>query len=351
MERVREARSRRSAAARIHSSESDTGGENGVSRAPGRPDLRPPGAIRPAPSESRKPAGTHALPHISTRSPVLPRSLGRYMVGSSTDELPPPGVSSNSSGSRARGPRGGAPSHAESWEWAATHRQQTRPWDDDGRTEGSEGSWGQRGTSSPTDFRTTRTSEPSEGGNGGGGRRRKRMWAGSEDEDEPSPTTPGEQHIAFHPEPTYAQMRQGSSGDLSGNAARSLPSYMGSSFREAMTISAIKGKDREGYDRHEHDADSEASPTAKGDSDWTRARKPRTRDRKGKLLNEQERKEMLEADEWAKNVQPHSVDCVACNRTFALDTRGRYRATNWYKHRGICGEIIRLARERGDNDL
>jgi hypothetical protein len=59
-------------------------------------------------------------------------------------------------------------------------------------------------------------------------------------------------------------------------------------------------------------------------------------------MNEHERKTILEEDEWATNVMPASVECVACRRTISLDKRSRYYPGLWFKHRKKCTPLNRL---------
>ena len=60
-----------------------------------------------------------------------------------------------------------------------------------------------------------------------------------------------------------------------------------------------------------------------------------------KALNEIERRAKLEADEWAGEVQPTSVKCLACERTIKLDRRSTYYPGLWIKHRDKCQELKR----------
>jgi len=67
-----------------------------------------------------------------------------------------------------------------------------------------------------------------------------------------------------------------------------------------------------------------------------RRRAPRT------YAKEAERKERLESDEWATDVMPTSVKCVACQRIIKLDRRSTYYPGLWDKHKGTCQERKRL---------
>jgi hypothetical protein len=75
--------------------------------------------------------------------------------------------------------------------------------------------------------------------------------------------------------------------------------------------------------------------------------RPRARGRTN--MTENQRREFLEADEWAARVEPRSVTCGACGMTILLDQRrgpyggrGRYYPGPWMKHRRRCQEIERL---------
>jgi hypothetical protein len=75
--------------------------------------------------------------------------------------------------------------------------------------------------------------------------------------------------------------------------------------------------------------------------------RPRVRSRAN--MTEQQRREFLEADEWAAKVEPRSVICGACSMTILLNQRGGqhgqsggYYPGPWMKHRRRCQEIKRL---------
>ncbi|KAJ8496884.1 hypothetical protein ONZ45_g12279 [Pleurotus djamor] len=190
-------------------------------------------------------------------------------------------------------------------------------------------------------------------------RKKKRLFSGSDDES----TNPTTRHTERRGVPsTYGEFKPSevrrkcflnvaASNHYPTSAPKSFEPYPKPIGGGEYEDSYGKGKGRIADAEPWSPAESSTSALARLETDQVRARRPRERGKdKGKLKNEQERKDMLEADVWAENVQPHSVDCVACRRTFALDTRGRYRATNWYKHRQICGEISRLEQERGHKD-
>jgi len=54
---------------------------------------------------------------------------------------------------------------------------------------------------------------------------------------------------------------------------------------------------------------------------------------------EAERKQELENDEYAYNVQPTSVSCHGCEKEISLDKRSRYYPGLWTKHRRKCPGI------------
>ncbi|KAG6807163.1 hypothetical protein H0H92_008581, partial [Tricholoma furcatifolium] len=58
--------------------------------------------------------------------------------------------------------------------------------------------------------------------------------------------------------------------------------------------------------------------------------------------DEGNRRQKLENQEWAVNVQPKSVDCRACGLEVKLDHRREYCATNWNAHKATCREIEKL---------
>ncbi|KAG9224384.1 hypothetical protein CCMSSC00406_0007842 [Pleurotus cornucopiae] len=248
------------------------------------------------------------------------------------------------SGSSSRTPRGEAERGVRPWD-RQVWPEHTRPLEQ-GHGAAPRGNpdrerW--QATASPEGRGTSVGMSESRASIGTSGRRRKRMWAGSEDEDDnASPTLPSVQITPAIREPRDHRTFGNAYAPYSKPAEKaeaSLPAKGKGRRLETEAASSV--------------AESSIATSRRDEADTGRMgskRPARAREKKGKLLNEQERKEMLEADKWAKNVQPHSVDCVACNRTFALDTRGRYRATNWYKHRQICGEISRLERERESKD-
>ncbi|KAF9493818.1 hypothetical protein BDN71DRAFT_1590786 [Pleurotus eryngii] len=343
MERVQEARSRRITAAQIETSESDTGGEAMASRISWRQQCDSQRNL-PETSISRKADRRPSTLYVrsqdcGTDSPS--RNLGPSMTK-------PPASDDHAetqvgSGSSSRTPRGEAERGVRAWD-RQVWPEHTRPLEQ-GRDTVPRGNpdrerW--QATASPEGGGTSVGMSESRASIGTSGRRRKRMWAGSEDEDDnASPTLP---NVQITP-----AIREHRDHRTFGNA------YAPYS-KPAEKAEALPAKSKErGADTEVASSVAESSiGTSRRDEAGTSRigarRLARAREKKGKLLNEQERKEMLEADKWAKNVQPHSVDCVACNRTFALDTRGRYRATNWYKHRQICGEISRLDRERDSKD-
>jgi hypothetical protein len=68
---------------------------------------------------------------------------------------------------------------------------------------------------------------------------------------------------------------------------------------------------------------------------------PRPSEKKS-TMNEHERKMTLEVDEWASNITPTSVKCVACGQMISLDKRSRYYPGLWLKHRRRCTALKRL---------
>ncbi|KAL4259372.1 hypothetical protein AB1N83_010390 [Pleurotus pulmonarius] len=322
--RVQEARSRRIAAAQIETSESDTGGEAMASRISWRQQCD---SQRNLPETS-----------ISRKADRRPSTLYVRSQDCASDDHTETQVGS---GSSSRTPKGEAERGGRAWDrqiWP----DHTRPVEQ-GHGTAPRGNldrerW--QATASPEGRGTSVGMSESRASIGTSGRRRKRMWAGSEDEDDnASPTLASV--------PVTPAIREPRDHRPFSNA---YTPYSKPAERAEVLPAKGKGKRAE-TEAASSVAESSLAPSRRDDADTGRARRPaRAREKKGKLLNEQERKEMLEADKWAKNVQPHSVDCVACNRTFALDTRGRYRATNWYKHRQICGEISRLDRERESKD-
>jgi hypothetical protein len=66
-------------------------------------------------------------------------------------------------------------------------------------------------------------------------------------------------------------------------------------------------------------------------------------------MTEDQRRRLLEEDEWTARVEPRRVTCGACGLTILLDQRpgqygrrGRYYPGPWMKHRRRCQEIERL---------
>jgi endogenous inhibitor of DNA gyrase (YacG/DUF329 family) len=60
-------------------------------------------------------------------------------------------------------------------------------------------------------------------------------------------------------------------------------------------------------------------------------------------LEEIRRQSALEEDEWAMDVAPTSVKCMACQRTLKLDDRSKYQPFHWTRHRERCQWIQLLA--------
>jgi hypothetical protein len=60
------------------------------------------------------------------------------------------------------------------------------------------------------------------------------------------------------------------------------------------------------------------------------------------MMNEMERKALLERDAWAGEVTEISVECKGCKRTISLDKRFTYYPGLWIKHRQNCSAIRRL---------
>ncbi|KIK37012.1 hypothetical protein CY34DRAFT_15991 [Suillus luteus UH-Slu-Lm8-n1] len=77
-----------------------------------------------------------------------------------------------------------------------------------------------------------------------------------------------------------------------------------------------------------------------------------TRGPRGKYQKEPERKQGLEEDEYAEDIQPKSVKCRVCKQILKCDNRSRYYPGLWIKHRRTCRAIRKmeaakkLARER-----
>ncbi|KAF4592621.1 hypothetical protein EYR38_008320 [Pleurotus pulmonarius] len=358
MERVQEARSRRIAAAQIETSESDTGGEAMASRISWRQQCDSQRNL-PETSISRKADRRPSTLYVRSQdcgTDSLPRNLEPSMTKSpASDDHTETQVGS---GSSSRTPKGEAERGGRAWDrqiWP----DHTRPVEQ-GHGTAPRGNldrerW--QATASPEGRGTSVGMSESRASIGTSGRRRKRMWAGSEDEDDNAsptlasvPVTPAIREPRDHRPFSNGRRKRVPKSDHYSPVALAYTPYSKPAERAEVLPAKGKGKRAE-TEAASSVAESSLAPSRRDDADTGRARRPaRAREKKGKLLNEQERKEMLEADKWAKNVQPHSVDCVACNRTFALDTRGRYRATNWYKHRQICGEISRLDRERESKD-
>ncbi|TFK67017.1 hypothetical protein BDN72DRAFT_124761 [Pluteus cervinus] len=74
---------------------------------------------------------------------------------------------------------------------------------------------------------------------------------------------------------------------------------------------------------------------------------PAPTSRKKNMMDERERKKLLENDEWTAAVDTHNVVCKGCGRQVSLDKRSRYYPGLWLKHRGKCMEIKRLQAMRG----
>jgi hypothetical protein len=62
----------------------------------------------------------------------------------------------------------------------------------------------------------------------------------------------------------------------------------------------------------------------------------------GQRKKEDQRKQDLENDEYAEDVQPTSVRCRGCQKAIRLDKRSRYYPGLWTKHRGKCPGIIKI---------
>ncbi|TFK39840.1 hypothetical protein BDQ12DRAFT_681321 [Crucibulum laeve] len=52
---------------------------------------------------------------------------------------------------------------------------------------------------------------------------------------------------------------------------------------------------------------------------------------------EAQRKELLDTDEEAEEVQPHEVKCRNCKKWIRLSTNSNYTLSNWNKHKLACG--------------
>lgn len=60
------------------------------------------------------------------------------------------------------------------------------------------------------------------------------------------------------------------------------------------------------------------------------------------MMDETERKALIESDVWAGEVTAISVECKGCGKTVSLDKRSMYYPGLWIKHRSKCPAIRRL---------
>jgi hypothetical protein len=60
------------------------------------------------------------------------------------------------------------------------------------------------------------------------------------------------------------------------------------------------------------------------------------------MMDETERKALIESDVWAGQVTAISVECKGCGKTVSLDKRSMYYPGLWIKHRSKCPAIRRL---------
>ena len=63
---------------------------------------------------------------------------------------------------------------------------------------------------------------------------------------------------------------------------------------------------------------------------------------KRNMMDETERKALIESDVWAGEVTAISVECKGCGKTVSLDKRSMYYPGLWVKHRSKCPAIRRL---------
>ena len=63
---------------------------------------------------------------------------------------------------------------------------------------------------------------------------------------------------------------------------------------------------------------------------------------KRNMMDETERKALIESDSWAGQVTAISVECKGCGKTVSLDKRSMYYPGLWIKHRSKCPGIRRL---------
>lgn len=63
---------------------------------------------------------------------------------------------------------------------------------------------------------------------------------------------------------------------------------------------------------------------------------------KRNMMDETERKALIESDVWAGEVTAISVECKGCGKTVSLDKRSMYYPGLWIKHRSKCPAIRRL---------
>ncbi|KAF8071477.1 hypothetical protein FPV67DRAFT_1481359 [Lyophyllum atratum] len=68
-------------------------------------------------------------------------------------------------------------------------------------------------------------------------------------------------------------------------------------------------------------------------------------DKRKNIMDIEERRKQLVADEWATDVEPKQVRCRGCLRWIKLDQRSMYYRGLWDKHRDLCRGIKRLKGE------
>ncbi|KAJ8695708.1 hypothetical protein PTI98_008282 [Pleurotus ostreatus] len=143
------------------------------------------------------------------------------------------------------------------------------------------------------------------------------MWAGSEDEDDnASPTLPSVQITPAIREPrdhrTFGNGRRERvpKFDHHSPVALAYAPYSKPAEKAEASLPA-KGKGRRlETEAASSVAESSIATSRRDEADTGRIgskRPARAREKKGKLLNEQERKEMLEADKWAKNILEEDI--------------------------------------------
>ncbi|KAF8071484.1 hypothetical protein FPV67DRAFT_875350 [Lyophyllum atratum] len=67
-----------------------------------------------------------------------------------------------------------------------------------------------------------------------------------------------------------------------------------------------------------------------------------TRPSRKNIMEEAERRRLLEEDIWTAEVQPKQIRCRGCSRWIKLDARSMYYHGFWEKHRDLCQGIKRI---------